>query len=112
MLAPVRGVFAIPCDMGEMEVSSGSSMTHESHDMSAMLSADAMQMDMGKFNCCDDLSIDCSGGCDLGISVSLVLPEISYAPVYKNSFSLISSSYKTLFRELTPPSRPPANLHS
>lgn len=110
MVAPLRGVIAAPCDMTEMNASSDAVMM--GHDMSAMLSTDSMESETKGNSCCDDISINCSGDCDMGINVSLVLQGISYSPVYQNSFSLNSLSYKILFRELTPPSRPPASLHS
>jgi len=121
MFAPLRGVVAAHCDMGdmgEMDVSSssaaipGSVIPVPAHDMSAMLSTDSMPSEMNEHSCCDDVSVNCSGACDLGINFSLILQETSYSPVYKNSFKSVSLSSKTLFRELTPPSRPPANLHS
>ena len=123
MFAPLSGVVAAHCDMadmGEMDVSSSSAVMPSSvilaydmaHDMSAMLSTDTAPSKMNGHSCCDDLSINCSGACDLGVNISLILQETSYAAVYKNSSKSVSLSSKTLFRELTPPSRPPANLHS
>ena len=121
MIAPLRSIAAAPCDMTEVNVSSGSAdvrieMSHAVtmvHDMTAMLASDSSQAGMTKgYNCCDDISINCSAACDLGISVSLILQETSYSPVYKNSFKVTSISSKVLFRELTPPSRPPENPHS
>jgi len=92
------------------------------HDMSAMLSTDMLSTDMlstdsmpsemNEHGCCDDLSFNCSAACDLGVNVSLILQETSYSAVYKYSYKSAVISSKILFRELTPPSRPPANLHS
>jgi len=119
MFAPLSGVVAAPCDManmGEMDVSSSSAVMpyhmNVAHDMSAMLSTDSKPSEVNEHGCCDDLSINCSGACDLGVNISLVLQETSFSAVYKNSFRSVLLSSKTLFRELTPPSRPPANLHS
>ena len=102
--------------MEEMDASSSSTVMSGSvilaHDMSTMLPTDSMPSEVNAHGCCDDLNINCSAACDLGVNVSFILQEISYAPVYKNSFSSVSLSSKILFRELTPPSRPPANLHS
>jgi hypothetical protein len=67
---------------------------------------------MNGYNCCDDISINCSTACDLGVGVSLIMQGTSFTPIYKNSFKVISISSKILFRELTPPSRPPENVHS
>ena len=116
MFTPFSGVVAAHCDMEEMDASSSSTVMPGSvilaHDMSTMLSTDAMSSEMNAHGCCDDLSFNCSAGCDLGVNVSLVMQETSYAPVYKDSFKSVVISSKILFRELTPPSRPPANLHS
>jgi hypothetical protein len=119
MFTPLSGVVAAHCDMvdmAEMDASSGGAVMPGSvilaHDMSTMFSTDSMSSEMNGHSCCDDLSSNCSAACDLGINVSLVLQETSYAAVYKNSFKSVSVSSKILFRELTPPSRPPANLHS
>ncbi len=116
MIAPLRGAIAAHCDMAEMD---GSTANMEmpvfgemAHDMSAMHSTGSMSSEMNQHSCCDDLSFNCSDACDLGVNVSLVLQEISYAPVYKASLKSVSLSSKILFRELTPPSRPPANFHS
>ena len=111
MFSPLRSVTAAPCDMADMDDSSHSTVMM-THDMSTMLSADSMHPEVNGYNCCDDISINCTGGCDLVINASLLMQETLYAPVYTNSFKSLASSSKTLFRELTPPSRPPANLHS
>ena len=121
MIAPLRGVIAVPCDMQEMNASSratvmpGTVMSDSvmpAHDMSAMLSTDSMSSGMIEHGCCDDSTVNCSADCDLGINFSLISQETSYSPVFNNSFKSVSFSSKILFRELTPPSRPPANLHS
>ena len=116
MFAPLSGVVAAHCDMAEMDASPGNAVMSGSvipaHDMSAMLSTDAMSSEINGHSCCDDLSSNCSAACDLAVNVSLVLQETSYAAVYNSSFKSVSVSSKILFRELTPPSRPPANLHS
>lgn len=119
MFTPLPGVMAAHCDMGDMgeiDISSSSAVMPSSvilaHDMSAMLYTDSMSSDMKGHSCCDYPSAKCSGSCDLGVNVSLILQETPYAAVYKDSFKSVSLSSKILFRELTPPSRPPANLHS
>ena len=116
MFTPLSGVVAAHCDMAEMDVFSASAGTPVSemlaHDMSAMLSTDTMSPEMNGHSCCDDLITNCSAACDQAVNVSLILQETSYAAVYKYSFKSVSVSSKILFRELTPPSRPPANLHS
>jgi hypothetical protein len=119
MFAPLSAVVAAPCgmgDMAEMTASSSSAVMPApvvlAHDMSTMLPTDTMSSEVNGHGCCDDLSSNCSAACDLGVNASLILQETSYAAVYKDSFKLVSFSSKILFRELTPPSRPPANFHS
>ena len=116
MFAPLPVVMAAHCDMDDMDAFSGSAVMPgsaiEAHDMSAMLLTDSMSSDLNGDGCCDDLSAKCSISCDLGINVSLILQETPYSPAYNVSFKSASLTLKTLFRELTPPSRPPANLHS
>jgi hypothetical protein len=124
MFTPLSGVMAAQCDMAdiaEMHVSTNSAVMPGSvmpaHDISDMLSTDMLSIDsmhsaMNQHDCCDDLSFNCSAGCDLGVNITLILQQTSYSPVYKYSFKSALISSKILFRELTPPSRPPANLHS
>jgi hypothetical protein len=60
--------------------------------------------------CCDDSPSACAGNCDMGVSASLILQELSYAvAVLAVSESVITTS-SILLRELTPPSRPPAAI--
>jgi hypothetical protein len=115
MIMPLRGVIAAQCDvekmhMEEMGASSNKVVMHGAmaHDMSAMQFADEVQ----KHHCCDNASVLCSGICDLGINISLMPQQSFYSPVYTSSFKPVAFSSKILFRELTPPSRPPATLHS
>ncbi len=119
MFTPLPGVMAAHCDMGDMgeiDISSSSTVMPSSviltHDMSAMQYTDSMSSDMKGHSCCDDPSTKCSGSCDLGVNVSLILQQTPYTPSYKDSYKPVSLSSKTLFRELIPPFRPPANFHS
>ena len=116
MFAPLPGVMAAHCDMGEIDASSSSAVMPSSvklaHDMSAMLFTASMSSDNNGHGCCDDPSTNCSIACDLGVNVSLIFHETPYTPAYKDSYKSVSLSSKTLFRELIPPFRPPANFHS
>ncbi len=117
MVAPVPGAVAMQqahCDMDDMTMSSSSDTLMPSHDMAAMLSPDAAQTDtMGQENhqccCCD--GADCAGNCDMGMTVPLLMQASSYQSVFKHGSDSISISENILVRALTPPSRPPANLH-
>lgn len=121
MFAPVRFVLAAPCNMESpemhaMQISSGHAVMHKAdkqgHNMSAMHAAGSMHQDMNKHCCCHDCKYNCSGKCDLGVSLSLLQQESHYSPVYEGFIKPVTLTSEILFRELTPPSRPPATLHS
>ena len=103
-------------DMHTMQVSSGHTVMHNSdnheHNMSAMHAAASMHQYMHKHCCCHDCKNNCSGGCDLGVSLSLLQQVSFYSPVYESFLRPVTLTSKILFRELEPPSRPPATLHS
>ncbi len=117
VIAPVRGALAIQdshCDMEEMVMSKHDGMmgSHDmmTHDMSGMMSSEQPQHNSKQCCCCD--GTDCAGQCDMGMSVSIVVQQSSYVPVFKDVSESITVSENILVRELTPPSRPPANLHN
>jgi hypothetical protein len=105
MFAPVRGAMALQqvhCNMDDMVM--------ESHDMASMPSTDTKQQADRQCCCCD--GADCASNCDMGMTVSLVIQQTPYIPVFKKVSESITISANILLRELTPPSRPPANLHN
>jgi hypothetical protein len=116
MIAPLRSLAAVNCDMDAMHVASShaamSGTVMQGHDMSAMHSVDTMHDARHKCCCCGDASAVCSGACALGINASLIQQTTLYSPVYTTCYKLDAFSSEILFRELTPPSRPPATLHS
>ena len=136
MFSPVRSVLAGQsehCNMDEMKSSMSEMKTapsydndkHASHDMSAKTSKNSKHLTQHPVShhnvadqaaahqccCCDDADA-CSGNCEMGMSVSLVLQESFYSPVFKDASRSGVFSSTVLIRELTPPSRPPAFLHS
>jgi hypothetical protein len=121
VFAPLRFVLAAPChmespDMHAMQASSGHAAMHhadkQGHHMSAMHAAGSMHQDMNKHCCCHDCKNNCSGNCDLGVSQLLPQHDSHYSPVYEGFIKPVTVISEILFRELTPPSRPPATLHS
>ena len=122
MFAPVRGVLAVQqshCDMDDMSMNSMSMSTMmQSHDMSAMSSADiSVDMSAGKNTdkhqscCCDgDCQAACMGSCDMNISASLLIQNSIYHPAFVKSTSSTGFSSEIIIRALAPPSRPPAQL--
>ena len=113
MFAPLRSVMAIQsthCQMDDMPVMNSmvqgqsaqdQSSNHMNHDQSTAVDQQCC--------CCDDA---CAGSCDMGMSASLVMQSSSYGPVFRNVSESVSISTDILVRELTPPSRPPANLYN
>lgn len=116
MLAPLRSVMAMSsshCDMDDMPAT---------HDMSTMVSGktmvhhNSMTTDTAEINhqccCCDDGNTNgsCAGNCDMGMSISLLIQESSYTPVFLEVAESNKISPHILVRALTPPSRPPAKL--
>ena len=113
MFAPLRSVMAIQsthCQMDDMSVMNsmvqdqsvqGQTSHHMDHDQSIAVDQQCC--------CCDDA---CAGSCDMGMSASLVMQSSSYGPVFRNVSESVSISTDILVRELTPPSRPPANLYN
>lgn len=135
MFAPLRGAIAVQqthCDMNEMAMPSAGDNVMPGHDMSghdmtAMNSMVAVHQEMAyqesshEFDqsslqpdhqccCCD--GADCAGNCDMGMTVSLLLQQSPYQPVFKGEAESATVSSTVLLRELTPPSRPPAKFHN
>lgn len=75
-----------------------------------MVSVDDNSMISNQYCFCDDSQGVCSSNCDMGMSVSLVLQELSYASVILDVSESVITSSNILLRELTPPSRPPAAI--
>jgi hypothetical protein len=58
--------------------------------------------------CCTDGHESCASNCDMGLTVSLVMRELSFAAVILDVSESVIISSNILLRELAPPSRPPA----
>lgn len=126
MFMPLRGVLAVtsaPCEMAHMSSSLNHQKMAASHEMSTMASSKAMHhqhnpsmpdqtvsLKTHQCCCCDDSNGSCAGNCDMGMTVSLLLQTSSCAPVIINVTESSILSTEVLLRELTPPSRPPANF--
>ena len=116
MFAPVRSVMASPCNMGDsVPVSEETSLSdvHALHDMSSMMASATVdyQSAKGQHKCCAESSTDvCANHCDMGVSVSLLIQSTTYAPLFINVAEAENISAAAIVRELTPPSRPPANF--
>ena len=116
MFAPMRSVMAMQqmhCDMDASSSVSEVSVSenHASHDMSSMsqLAFNQQPSEKNQHSCCSG-SDSCSTNCDMGMAVSLLIQATSYEPLFLNVAEAESVSSAPIVRELTPPSRPPANF--
>lgn len=120
MVAPMRSVMAMQqmhCDMDTSSTSKVSvSENHAAHDMSSMSqlafnqqATNQQPSEKNQHSCCSG-SDSCSTNCDMGMAVSLLIQATSYAPLFLNVAEAESVSSAPIVRELTPPSRPPANF--
>ena len=129
MITPMRGVLASSlshCDMSDMDMSAmnminkdminkdGAAMTmmHEHHASAVTVVGKLVtdkQMDTHNECCCCDGN-SCTGNCDMGMSVSILMLGSSYTPGFVDTKLSILSTSSVLAVALTPPSRPPALL--
>lgn len=123
MFAPLRSVMAMQlmhCDMdaGTMKISTtvsasniSSTDMHASHDMSSMPvhGTDHQKSEKSQHPCCSGAKV-CASDCDMGTTVSLFIQKSTYAPLFINVAEIENISSEPIVRELTPPSRPPANF--
>ena len=121
MVAPMRSVMAMQqmhCDMDASSSVSEVSVSenHAGHDMSSMSplafnqqATNQQPSEKNQHPCCSG-SDSCSTNCDMGMAVSLLIQTTSYAPLFLNVAEAESVSSAPIVRELTPPSRPPANF--
>ena len=121
MVAPMRSVMAMQqmhCDMDASGSVSAVSVSenHAGHDMSSMSQLAFNQQatnqppsENKQHPCCSG-SDSCSTNCDMGMAVPLLIQATSYAPLFLNVAEAEGVSSAPIIRELTPPSRPPANF--
>jgi hypothetical protein len=99
-------------EMHTMHVSTNASPVGSSHQLHVMQTESAQPVsDQHQCCCCDDGS-NCMGNCDLGMNASLVILVSAYTPAFVEVTQAPIISTDVIIRELTPPSRPPATLHS
>ena len=128
MMTPLRSAMAAQdshCEMDDMSASdrSISSMQnlmpsvspHQMHFSSSaidmaitdMAIIDMVQPDQAQHACCCCDGNACASDCDMGVSVSMLMPNSIYAAVIISASSSELFSSKLLIRALPPLSRPP-----
>jgi hypothetical protein len=108
VMLPLRGVMAFAqstCKMHDQAM--------EGHGMHMMhMMAEDVQIDADESQNCDCCKgdITCSGDCSIGMSVSFITQSAVMLPALnKTAFNPLVNN-NLVFRDLTPPLRPPENL--
>jgi len=111
VMLPMRSVMAFvetACEMHDQ--ASQVVENHSAHMMHQMDEDVQIDADESQNNDCCDSDISCTGDCSTGISVSFITQSAVMLPVWnKTAFNPLVSN-NLVFRDLTPPLRPPANL--
>lgn len=110
-LTPVGVVNAMTddCDMDRqaMSVSMSTSADHSGHMMHSSAVDEVSIAD----SCCDNASI-CSADCDASLQVGVIGAHAVDRTINADDSYTLSIVDNLLIRELSPPSRPPAKIHS
>lgn len=112
-IAPVRGVMAANfsgCEMMVDDASLHSSMT----GMDSRMAGHSPMVDQNKTkvpDCCDN-KMACNNDCVTGLSVSVITQPAFHIPILHTVNIRTLTHPASIFREQTPPARPPAILHS
>lgn len=111
VMLPMRSVMAFvdtACEMHDQ-----ASQTVKGHGMHMMHQMDEdarIDADVSRNNDCCDSDVSCTGDCSTGVSVSFITQSAVMLPVLnKTAFNPLVSNH-LVFRDPTPPLRPPANL--
>ncbi len=62
--------------------------------------------------CSGDVSMTCKVDCSISVNMSLTVPSFFYSPIFNKTINQAVVHNSLLFRELTPPFRPPTHLPS
>ena len=108
VMLPLRGVVAFEqteCDMHDQ----AAQMMHD-HSMHQL--DDAMQVDVAESEncCCCDTDTLCTMDCGIGTGASIIVQSVPMMPSLSGSVLHPSIDHNLVFRELSPPIRPPSSL--
>ena len=107
MIAPVRSVLAEQdshCDMEDMSAMSQVS-SHQMHQPQSDVDESKLADIHSQCCCCD--GDNCAGNCDMGMTVSILMRDSIFRPVFASASNVTIFSPEILARALTPPTRPP-----
>jgi len=111
VMLPMRSVIAFAQSTCEMHDQASQAVKGHSMHMMHQIAEDAQSdtAESQNHDCCDS-DITCTGDCSTGMSVSFITQSAVMLPVLnKTAFNVLVSN-NPVFRDLTPPLRPPANL--
>ena len=121
MITPLRSVMAEQgshCDMDDMPGMSSTAITsntmanqmHMSQADNAQVDIDAPQYKQMQHECCCCDGDSCANNCDMGLSISILMQDSAFSPVFVSASYIKLFSSDILARALTPPTRPPLKL--
>ena len=110
VMLPLRGVIAL--DRSTCEMHNEASQEVVDHRLHARhLMNEGVQMDANESqNCCSDLSTNCHNDCGIGTSVSFIMQSAITVPAQNATAFRTHVNNNLVFRDLAPPTRPPASL--
>ena len=110
-MLPLRSVIAFDQSSCQMLDQVSMEVDHSAHSMHAM--SDAAQPESDELNncCCCDSDMKCSSDCGMGAGVSFLMQSAVSLPVLNQAALRTHIDNTLVFRDLTPPVRPPASLH-
>jgi hypothetical protein len=109
VMLPLRGVLALPlaaCDMHE--TASHAAGDHGAHAMHH--AAESVQTGTADASDCCDSAAHCGGDCGMGTGFSFIAPSVISVPSSTGPGIRSRVIDHLVFREITPPVRPPASL--
>lgn len=111
VMLPMRSVMAFAQSACEMHDHVSKAVENHSAHMMHQIAKDAQSDTAESQNndCCNG-GISCTGDCSTGMSVSFITQSAVMLPVLNNTAFNVLVSNNLVFRDLTPPLRPPANL--
>ncbi|MBT8129652.1 MAG: hypothetical protein KJP10_06655 [Gammaproteobacteria bacterium] len=111
VVLPLRGVIAlerIACEMHDADAASVHD--HSMHRMHAMNDQVQPLTTEKQTCCCCDVGTTCSNDCAAGLSVSLIMQSSVVLPERNRSVYRALIGNKPVFRDPSPPLRPPASV--
>jgi len=111
VMLPLRAVLAI--DQSSCQMHGESAQQFKGHHMHLRhMMSEAVQTDVADSHdcCCCESSVSCYYDCGIGMSASFIMQHAMTVPVLNKASFRTHVENNLVFRELIPPTRPPAKL--